>query len=359
MKLHFNLLFIAFAFLALGMITSCQPDHEYVDPRPGGELRIQFSPQTISIMTVDSAVISFIKPGTVLTQRDFSMGQSTLTIHHFDLPPGSWLAEIKIYIKDANNRKVMYKTSLDLQNPLSADKVIDAPPAPGNATWEMVADNGAELAVTFFDNSMPVTRVDSVNVTFSKPGGPIEKIRGIKNGERYVFDISSLQSGNWSALFIVYAKAADQTKRQYHDTMQLSLPYTGGTIAGPSGTIGDNWENYISMKSGEDISILIPEDNTNPYFEIRVSDPTRWAFFYLDRYAYNKVGTSNQVVESASWDCDTQCYNLGSNAIVNTTAFSTYATRLRAKPWNSTEIMVHILGTALGDDLTFFYKYDK
>lgn len=342
------------------LFSACYKD-PMTEPSVSAEFQIIFSAESIPFTAIDSAKVTFSKSGSASLTKTFTKTSDLLQTNLTDLSTGSWTAAISIYSKKADNRTVViYKNSLTVVTPVSADLKLAAPTLQPGSVWQVEVVSSDLLEVLFSSTSIALDKVDSVKMILTKPGAANREVKATKDGDRYLMDTHDLPAGDWSAECMTYARTTDFTQRIFIHTVPLTLPLnTSITLPAPTGKIDDTWEAYIVMLAMTDVKVIAAADNTNPFFEIQVKDPAKWAYFYKDRYAYNKVGTTNTLVESASWECQAQCYNVDGNKIRNTTAFANFSTHLTTKPWNNTEIKLLMVGKNQADDLTFYYKYDK
>lgn len=347
---------LSLGLIALATFYSCDKKNEEI-PNNSKEFQIYFIAESISITTIDSAKVVFSQLGRNNIVKTLTKNSGLLKADLSDLPDGTWAADVNIYITKADNRTVgVYRYSVPIVAPLNADFKMEAPSIYTD-NWQEETLPSDMIEIAFTTSSIALEKVDSVKIIFSK-ASTSQELKAIKQGDKYNVDIHALPSGNWSAECITYARTTDFTRRMYIDTIQVTLPlHPSISLPAPTGKLNDSWESYIVMSAMTDVTVITAEDNTNPFFEIQVKDPTKWEYFHKEREAYNRIGGTNALVESASWDCQDQCYNIDGNKVRNTTAFANFSKNLGGKTWNNTEILLLVVGKNPADDLTFFYKF--
>lgn len=219
----------------------------------------------------------------------------------------------------------------------------------------------ATLSINFPAHTIPITNIDSAKVTFSKGGTVVEK-KMTENAGQLTVSMAGLGSGDWETICTIYSMKTptDFAGRIYVDTFNISNPATTGkTLRAPLIYNGDDWERYIVMSSNNDeVMIKLALDMaTNPFFEIKVKDPSQWSFLHIERFAYYQAGTTRTLLGDDDWNCFGQCFTGG--ILQNNTAFLGLASQLRGKVWNHGEFNINVLNLDPAKDVLFQYYYSR
>lgn len=219
-----------------------------------------------------------------------------------------------------------------------------------------------EFQITFDATTISTAQVDSAFVVFQRKGTVNQyHLRFDKVDGKLSANIDGFRAGEWTAYLHVYGSAASGTsKREYIDT----LVFQQGTIPqnvvhkGPKGGIEDVWEPYVLLTQNPELVVIVPLDNTNPYFEVRANNAAKWQSFYISRSAMFRLnsGSGNELKVEGSWDCPGACFTNG-NYISDKTTFLQFSEAVKTKTWNNGEVDL-IATDKQGNTTEFYIPYD-
>jgi hypothetical protein len=217
-----------------------------------------------------------------------------------------------------------------------------------------------QLLVGFNAATIPVNLVDSAMVIFKKKGSTTQYLKRFDKGPASMqVAIDDLPNGEWTAeMYIDGRSGNDTSRRQYRQEKSFTKDLRPGNVIlnAPAGTIADAWKPSVILTDGaREVQVIVPLDNTDPGFEIRMKDKS-WSQFFIERLANHRTQAGNETMASARWECSGNCHT-HDNWIFNTTAFRDFSEKVKTKTWNNGEISVEIKGNAPGKALSFFYIY--
>lgn len=221
------------------------------------------------------------------------------------------------------------------------------------------------LQVSFSNNTIEFSLVDSGTVIFKKEGSqtPILK-RFTKGNKTLEVMVGDLLPGNYAAEIYVFGRLPNGPAgitRRYVQQVGFTLPYTQAaaiTTPGPDGGFRNNWKPHAVLSdAARSIVLTVPLDCRDPYFEFIVND-TRWDYLYIDRVAFKRNGTMNELMASGKWECDQACYG-ADRFIGNKTAFAPFVQLLTNKEWDNADIDAIAINQATGEEVVLFYHFNK
>jgi hypothetical protein len=219
------------------------------------------------------------------------------------------------------------------------------------------------LLVNFSTTTIDYSLVDSAFVILKKAGSAQQIFKRFeKHTATLLFSIDDLSAGNWTAEMYIFARFNTSAGRRYRQDKTFTIPGGGArdhiTLAAPTGSITDAWKPYAFFRhEAEGVSIAVALDNTDPHFDIQVSN-TKWDLYYIERYANNRQqGGANAKVAEYIWSCDTGCYT-SDKFINNNTGFLPFTQDVGNKDWNNGLIIV-VIADNEGPDVQFSHVYNK
>jgi hypothetical protein len=247
---------------------------------------------------------------------------------------------------------VLLATMVLIQSCGKNDDVVIPAPETGDKTF----------AVSFNDTTLDLQQMDSAVVIFKRAGTNTPLFQRFQkvNG-KLIADIDGFAKGQWSAEMYLYAKEHQAGKNfQYVRTVTFVVSELSGNgqAVAPTGESDDKWAKNIMLNvTGGEIIIIIPLDHTNPYYEIRTTNP-RWDKFSVEKGAYNRIGNMNEQVGSQLYECSQDCF--GDDRFVgDRQSFVPFATRLITKSWNNGDVTVRITDTEEKMTWEFYHAWNR
>lgn len=223
-----------------------------------------------------------------------------------------------------------------------------------------IPDNS--LYVTFSASTVLFTKVDSATVVLKKTGSQTEYFLHFnKASDKLHFPLDGFSAGEWTADMYIFSRYDDKGGRLFHQQKTFTMPLTGQAIgiSGPTGALTDSWQPSAFIRDNTNgISITIPLDATDPHFDIQVAD-SKWNSFSVERAVLKKIpGTGNELKATDTWACNNGCYT-HNKAIINNTAFVSFAQQAATKDWNNGELTIIVKDEQAGVTLDYFCPYNK
>jgi hypothetical protein len=217
------------------------------------------------------------------------------------------------------------------------------------------------MVINFNSGGISLVQVDSAVIVLKKQGSNTPYYRKFDKGTgSLTLAMDDTQTGNWTAEIAIYTKkATDNSSRMFTRSVGFSLPLTSNlTLTPPTGEIGGVWKPHVVLSSdNSDVVVVLAANNEDPYFDVRVKD-SKWDYFYIERYAFNRNGGMNEQVAADAWECYASCYT-SDKLIVNTTDFQDFSNTVKTKAWNNSEVFIIVADLETQQERTFFYHYDK
>jgi hypothetical protein len=229
------------------------------------------------------------------------------------------------------NRKIAGMLLLLTVSILSCKKDTDNNPAP----------NDKKLVVSLQNHLIAVSDIDSANVVLRKGGTSTPYFfRLQKSTNKLEALVDGLPAGQYTADLDLYTKQMQSGKYyQFVSTRPVTLNNNQGniTIEGPSDLGPDQWSaRKVSFTSNHDIIVLIPLDVNDPYFEVRITNPS-WNFVGIERIATQGAA----VVAHKEWSCNGTCPKTG-GILFNKTIFQPFTNIIQNSTWSRNEIIITV-----------------
>lgn len=202
------------------------------------------------------------------------------------------------------------------------------------------------LTIAFTPQTLQVTDIDSGYVLLTREGSanPIY-MRMTKLPDRLDVDLEDYVAGTWKLEMGVYTKK-DTANRSSFYTASLTFiaeHISGILVLAPTGSNSNTvWaKSTVAHSAGNEVVAIIPQDITDPKFTITVLS-NDWDEVQVDRMVFRKTGSTEQLINEASWSCTTGCF--GSDRILqNTQAFSAFANQNKSNSsWSRARALVSV-----------------
>ncbi|HEY0677347.1 MAG TPA: hypothetical protein VGD17_03635 [Chitinophagaceae bacterium] len=217
------------------------------------------------------------------------------------------------------------------------------------------------MKINFQAGAISIADVDSATVVLKKEGSATLFYRRLdKSASSLHMLMDDSPAGNWTAeIFIYTKKGTDNSSRMFTRSIGFKLPLASSlNITAPTGEINGVWKPHVVLASNNnDVVVVLAADNGDPYFDVRVKD-SKWDYFYIERYAFNRTGGMNEQIEADAWECYNSCYTQD-KVIINTTDFLDFANAVKTKTWNNGEIFVIVADIETQEERSFLYNYNK
>jgi hypothetical protein len=204
--------------------------------------------------------------------------------------------------------------------------------------------------------------VDSATVVLKRQGSQTEYfLRLNKENNLLHFSLDGFSAGEWTASLYIYSRFNDKGGRQYRQSKTFTLPLAGAApvIDAPTGVATDAWKIFVFIRDNDyGVSITVPTDATDPYFDIQVAD-SKWNYFYVERTALLRhPGTGNEQMATAHWLCNNSCYT-HDRMVRNTTAFIPFTQVVATKNWDNGETLAIVRNEQTGQERQYFCPFNK
>lgn len=220
-------------------------------------------------------------------------------------------------------------------------------------------DFDQELVINLEGTIISVNDVDSANVVFRKNGTGTPIFQRLIKGQKNLSTITDgMSTGQWLVEVDVYTKKDNLGKsRQYllNKTITLSKDNDITEIKGPVALGGnDPWKpRAVLSTSTNEIVVLVPLDITDPYFEIRSSNPY-WHFFGVERTAFS----GNALVAQKTWSCQQGCVR-PDKLLFDKDTFKPFTDKIKTNNWDRSEIIITVGNTTGQEYNEFSYNWQQ
>ena len=219
-----------------------------------------------------------------------------------------------------------------------------------------------QLAVTFDNNTIPFHLIDSGYVALRKEGSQIATIKHfIRENNKLQIAIDDITPGNYTASLYIDAHLEDNNKviyREYRIDKQIKAGNDGILISGPTTAIKKDWKPHVVFTNTEKgFYTYVPLNCEDPAFEVLIAN-RKWDYFYIERAAHQRTGSTNKQLSSFSYNCSEDCVG-PSGYLFDKNIFRNWSTELANYSWNNGVIIFIIMDQQTGEEHQYSHIFER
>jgi len=227
---------------------------------------------------------------------------------------------------------------------------------------QMPANQEKKLQILFSSQTIGYPEVDSGFVIFRKGSSATAIFKRLqKTGSTFETELDDLTNDTWIADTYLNTKKDTANKSyEYHLPTNFNPEQITGilVLAPPNSSATSSWDKSVILSTPDNsILTVIPLDLTNPNFSVRTTN-LNWNSLSIEKNAYFRTGSTNQLVASQSWNCAGGCIP-AEKSIYDNQAFASFAQSMKTKTWNNADVTIKISDTITNATYEFHHAWSK